>query len=559
MDYMIPNLDFLLPTLSQLKSQAVSRLDTNPTTTALLAAGFVLAAFWCGSTFQNKRKFARRRKGLPLPPGPKGTPLLGNLLQIPQEHSWKVYAEWKEEYGDIIYLEALGQRIIVLNSLEDIEALLSKRATNYSDRVWSPIIGLMRVTWGFSVMNYGQEWRERRKVFHQFFHNNKRNIHPVIEEEIKATMKKLGASSDGGSIIRDELRSMFGMIILRVTYGSYPKQSSGSDEPPFLSQILPKAQALVLGFTEYSTPGRLLVSTFPSMRLIPSWFPGAGWKRALNELADLSDYVYEKPWEDTLERAKKGVQSEYPSFSTELIQEFAEEGTEKRKRQELVAKDAAGQAYAAGSDASVATVYALVLALAMHPEVQRKAQREIDAILNTDERLPTFEDLARLPYIHAIVKEVERWHTTVPLAVPHLSTRDDVYKGYFIPEKTIIMPNTWAVMHDPTRFPEPDSFKPERYLTKDGKIVTSVLDSEDVAFGYGRRICPGREMASDTLLLLALSLLACFDIKPGVDKATGTRKKLKMETPTGLIAMPMPFDCEVTPRSPKHLSLLKTL
>ena len=82
------------------------------------------------------------------------------------------------------------------------------------------------------------------------------------------------------------------------------------------------------------------------------------------------------------------------------------------------------------------------LAMALNPEVQRKARAELDSIVGPD-RLPTHEDGPSLPYINAIVKESLRWQNAVPLAVPHQTTEDTVYDGYFIPKRTILLPNSW--------------------------------------------------------------------------------------------------------------------
>ena len=84
------------------------------------------------------------------------------------------------------------------------------------------------------------------------------------------------------------------------------------------------------------------------------------------------------------------------------------------------------------------------LAMTLFPEVQRKAQEEIDRVIGTD-RLPTFEDREDLPYVDAVVKEVLRWHPVAPMGVPHVSTEDDIYEGHFIPAGAIIMPNIWFV------------------------------------------------------------------------------------------------------------------
>ncbi|KAG2008747.1 O-methylsterigmatocystin oxidoreductase [Coprinopsis cinerea AmutBmut pab1-1] len=230
-----------------------------------------------------------------------------------------------------------------------------------------------------------------------------------------------------------------------------------------------------------------------------------------------------------------------------------------------------GQAFGAGSDPTTSAGYVLLFCLATNPEVQRKAQHEIDSLTlgttlnntsdgSSDSKLLSIDDLDRLPYVQAIIKEIGRWHTTVPFALPHMTTADDVYNGYFIPAKTMILPNTWAVMHDPDRFSEPESFRPERYLSEDGKkIDTSVLDPASGIFGYGRRICPGRNLANDIISLLTLNLLAYFDVRPPVDEVTGERTTLKFDTPTSLLAIPEPFDCEITPRSPRHKSVLEAM
>lgn len=81
-----------------------------------------------------------------------------------------------------------------------------------------------------------------------------------------------------------------------------------------------------------------------------------------------------------------------------------------------------------------------------HPEVQAKAQLELDNFLNPGQ-LPSFGDEASLPYISAIVNECLRWQVVLPFAIPHQSTQDDEYRGYFIPAGTLVIPNSWWDCH----------------------------------------------------------------------------------------------------------------
>ncbi|KAH6893747.1 cytochrome P450 [Coprinopsis sp. MPI-PUGE-AT-0042] len=171
-------------------------------------------------------KVLRSRRQLPLPPGPKGLPLIGNVLQLPSEEPWKVYHAWAREYGDLVYFEALGQPMLVVDSLPTINALLSSRAHNYSHRVNSPIIELMGHSWSITVMNSGQRWRDIRRIFHRFFNQNKvHQFRPVIEEEIPVLLNHL---VDDPSRFRHWVHMYFGTVIMRVSYGSEdPHQGCG--------------------------------------------------------------------------------------------------------------------------------------------------------------------------------------------------------------------------------------------------------------------------------------------------------------------------------------------
>ena len=82
------------------------------------------------------------------------------------------------------------------------------------------------------------------------------------------------------------------------------------------------------------------------------------------------------------------------------------------------------------------------LAMALFPDVQRRAQEEIDRIIGPN-RLPGFEDREKLSYIDAIVMEVLRWHPVGPMGVPHVAEADDVCEGYLIPKGALLLTNIW--------------------------------------------------------------------------------------------------------------------
>jgi len=184
--------------------------------------------------------------------------------------------------------------------------------------------------------------------------------------------------------------------------------------------------------------------------------------------------------------------------------------------------------------------------MARFPEVQRKAQSEIDKVIGND-RLPTLSDREQLPYINALCLEVLRWQPVAPLGLPHRLIQDDVHAGYFLPEGTIVIPNIWNFLHDPQTYTDPFQFNPERFLSAGNKDPEK--DPRQVVFGFGRRICPGMHLAEASLFLSCAMTLAVFNIGSG--KNTGAIMDPNLEYSTGTISHPPPFDCSLHPRSAK--------
>jgi len=173
------------------------------------------------------------------------------------------------------------------------------------------------------------------------------------------------------------------------------------------------------------------------------------------------------------------------------------------------------------------------------PEVQRRAQTEIDAIVGRD-RLPTFADAPRLPYVLAIIKEILRWSPAVPFGVPHLATDDDWYEGMYIPKGTVCIANVWQCNHDRAVFGDDvGEFRPERHLDENGEYLPGPFETNQaghVTFGFGRRVCAGKDLASELLFIATVRTLWATKLERNRDK-TGMEVPLEIEAivDTGLI------------------------
>ncbi|THH18493.1 hypothetical protein EW146_g2521 [Bondarzewia mesenterica] len=500
-----------------------------------------VAALWAWNYFEKR---SRNPNGLPYPPGPKGRLILGNALEMPVQRPWLKFAEWSREYGDIISLNILGRRIVVISSAKTANEIFDQRSAKYSSRVSMPMIQDLQVPmgykWSFAFMPYGEAWRQHRRAFHSYFQQREvHKIYPIQLRESRALLRRL---LDTPEDLLSHCRLLFGATILDATYGL--KVTSPEDS------YVTNAERVLRSIWEAST-GTYWVNFLPVLKYVPEWFPNAGFKRKATVWREWADEFLNKPWDAVKSNLDSGTAR--PCFATTIMEQFPEDDA-KRSQEEAIARGAAALAYKGGADTTIAATQVFFIAMCMFPDVQKRAQEELDRVVGPD-RLPEFGDREHLPYICAVVKETTRWIPVASMGVPHCSTADDVYNGYFIPKGSIVMGNAWAILHDPEQYPDPMAFKPERFLTEDGKANPEVPDPE-AAFGYGRRICPGRFLSDNSMYGVIASVLYAFTIAPPLDES-GNPIQLEHKAITDLVVFPLPFECIVKPRSEQVATLVR--
>lgn len=471
------------------------------------------------------------------PPGPPGLPLLGNLFDVPPVDSHLYYAELAKTYGPIMQLQILNRTVIVISNAKISGELLDKRGAIYSDRPefpmamfsgWHGISGLMR---------HNDNWRMRRRLIHQaFYPNGTIGLHDLIRRTAVGLLYNMLATPDDfwkhvrGAAVSSTMQAIYGFSVAQ-------------EEDDVYGKIAVQAME---AFGKCTLPGANLIDVLPFLRYVPLWVPILGrYPREAHELRKYPTDMIEAPYARAKDEMRQGhVQRCMVVDNLELVD--TEPGLT-----EQVVKDACANAYLGGADTTVGTMLSFIMAMVWSPEFQTKAQEELDRVLG--DRLPDLADQASLPYVEAIIRETYRRFPVIPLAVPHAVEEDDIYEDMDIPRGTVVIGNTWAIMHDEQAYPNPTTFNPERWL-KDGRLDESAQDPRVAIYGYGRRICPGRHFADASVFLEVAMALKCFRFE--VYEENGVAYPPTGEIITTLVSTPARFRCSIKPRSADVVALV---
>ncbi|KAJ3553829.1 hypothetical protein NM688_g3409 [Phlebia brevispora] len=448
----------------------------------------------------------------------------------------------------LLYLQLPSQPLVIVNSVRDALNLMDKRSYIYSDKPQSVMDEIVGWNWILPSAPYGQTWRHVRRYFHQHFHAGVVHRYRDVQlREVQAYLRRV-LEVDGGKASLDSVNHLFSAIILDIIYGI---KVTGLDDP-----ILSIIQQAAISFSEMKMPGAFLVDTFPILRHIPSWVPGVTFRKYGIIHRPKAAAMKDLPFSKTREDITSGIAAS--SVALRLIETLEKryKGTDLYAEHEEYVKAAAGSGYGAAVETSYTTTGWFILAMALHPHVQQKAQDELDRVIGQD-RLPVHEDFGSLHYIQAVFRETLRWMPALPFGVPHRVMVEDDYLGFRIPEGSMIVPNIWSMSHDVEDYTNPEAYDPDRFC-KNGRIDPDVRDPATYVFGFGRRICPGRYFAQDNLLLTFASILAVFNIRAALGE-DGRPVHLSPESAAsgeGLFYHPERLDCVFVPRSARIVEVL---
>ncbi|GLB38523.1 putative cytochrome p450 [Lyophyllum shimeji] len=253
-------------------------------------------------------------------------------------------------------------------------------------------------------------------------------------------------------------------------------------------------------------PGGTPVDLFPILKHLPSWFPGTYYatvaRNASHHFRALKDY----PISQVREQMNHGTAR--PSFLARHLESI--------------------------SQTTSSTLSFFFLAMILYPDWQHRAQQEIDAV--------------------CLVQETLRWNHATPSGVPHKAMEDDVYNGMLIPKGSTVIANVRSMTLDESVYKDPFKFDPTRFLP------APVGREEPYAtgqFGFGRRICPGRYLADDSLWIAIVTILATISISKAIRPDGKEIMPDDVPITVGITSQLRPFPCRLESRSEMASQLLK--
>ncbi|KAF9066792.1 cytochrome P450 [Rhodocollybia butyracea] len=452
--------------------------------------------------------------------------------------------------GDLVYIRE--RNMLITNSSQVAIDLLGKRTRVYSDREESWTTKLCGGERIITFFQHSNKWRSHRKIFNEVFRRSTINrFYPAQYAKVLDLLHSLVATPEH---IMQHTMALSQSLMYVTLYGLHINY----DDP-----IARGAAETVDIFGRVFLGGFPTLERYPWLRFMPSFFPGCGFKQIANDLGKKLDDLDILPFERAVNNLKTGT-------GTSVIAELVLRNEEKPAVIKII-KEMGTASLIAASDTTMSSISSFLLIITLHPDIQVKGQAEIDRVIGRD-RLPTFEDRQSLPYVEAIYQEIMRISPPVPLGISHVASEDDSYMGYHIPKGfspfslmlfdvklsmflsgCTVVPNIWAMNRDPNLYSEPDKFIPERFLDSPSGPFKSVNDI--YAYGFGRRVCPGRYIADTTVWLTIAYVLATLDLRKAKDNE-GNDIDIPGDFTKTFFRHPMPYISSILPRDAQARDLI---
>ncbi|XP_030494056.2 flavonoid 3'-monooxygenase [Cannabis sativa] len=489
------------------------------------------------------KKLRSRGSSLPLPPGPRPWPIVGNLPHLgPVPH--QAIAALARKHGPLMYLRLGFVDVVVAASASVAAQFLKVHDANFSNR--PPNSGAKYIAYNYQDLvfrPYGPRWRMLRKIssVHLFSAKALDDYRYVRQEEVAMLVRALVESRDKvnlGKLLNLCTVNALGRVMLgyRVFGDGSGKSDARADE----------FKAMVMELM-------VLAGIFNIGEFVPAleWLDLQGVAAKMKKLHKRFDTFLGAIIEEHKTKIAQNKQQTHDLLTT-LISSNENSEDESEKLTDTEIKALLLNMFTAGTDTSASTVEWAIAELIRHPNIMAQVQEELDRVVGRD-RLVGDMDLAQLTYLQAVVKETFRLHPSTPLSLPRMASEDCEINGYHIRKGSTLLVNVWAIARDPEQWTNPLEFRPERFLPNGEKCHVDIKGNnfEVIPFGAGRRICAGMSLGLRMVQLLTATLVQAFNWKLPNGLVT---EKLNMDEAYGLtLQRAAPLMVEPQPRLAQHL------
>ncbi|KAF4403066.1 hypothetical protein G4B88_027837 [Cannabis sativa] len=490
------------------------------------------------------KKLRSRGSSLPLPPGPRPWPIIGNLPHMgPVPHH--ATAALARKYGPLMYLRLGFVDVVVAASASVAAQFLKVHDANFSSR--PPNSGAKYIAYNYQDLvfrPYGPRWRMLRKIssVHLFSGKAMDDYSYVRQEEAKMLVRALVNSKTRevnlGQLLNLCTVNALGRVMLG--YRVFGDGSGASD-------------ARADEFKAMVVEVMVLAGIFNIGEFVPAleWLDLQGVAAKMKKLHKRFDTFLGGIIEEHKTKIAQNKQHTHDLLTTLIsLNENSEDESQKLTDTEI--KALLLNMFTAGTDTSSSTVEWAIAELIRHPKIMARVQEELDHVVGRD-RLVSDADLTQLTYLQAVIKEIFRLHPSTPLSLPRMASQDCEINGYHIPKGSTLLVNVWAIARDPEQWTDPLEFRPERFLPGGEKAHVDIKgnDFEVIPFGAGRRICVGMTMGLRMVKLLTATLVHAFNMKLPNELLP---EKLNMDEAYGLtLQRAAPLIIEPQPRLAQHV------
>ncbi|KAG2330550.1 hypothetical protein Bca52824_001730 [Brassica carinata] len=504
----------------------ISYLFTNTiniTPNALLILTTILTVLWF---------LVKRSPQPPLPPGPRGLPIVGNLPFLdPNLHTY--FTTIAEKHGPIFKLKLGSKLTVVVNSPSLAREILKDQDINFSNRD-VPLTGRAATYGGLDIvwLPYGAAWRVLRKICVLKLLSRKTldSFYELRRKEVRKRTRFLYEKSQEKSAVNvgDQLFLTMMNLTMNMLWG-------GSVKAENMESIGTEFKGVISEMT------RLLSE--PNVSDFFPWlarFDLQGLVKQMRVYAHELDAILDGAIEQ-MQKLGSRNDGECKDFLQHLMKLKDQEVNSEIPITVNHVKGVLVDMVVGGTDTSTNTIEFAMAELISNPKLMKRAQQELDEVVGK-KNIVEESHITKLPYILAIMKETLRLHPTIPLLVPHRPAETAVVGGYTIPKDTKVFINAWSIQRDPNVWENPTEFHPERFLDNNNSCDFTGTDYSFLPFGSGRRICAGVALAERMVLYTLATLLHSFDWKIPEGRELDLEEKfgivLKLKTP--LVALPVP-------------------